>query len=366
MKSSTRYHLGIIVLGCGLILSFVHPLRYTSLYADSLPAIVGSFIPPVLATVVAVPLLVFLHTRDIDTAHLWRGVKWYVAGVVLFGGAMYVSFRTNIDPSGFSSMTWFSWGNWVISGSVIGLAMANYDIRRTWAVHRARTNKQRADQASQRLSVLNRVFRHDVRNQTNVILGYTELLEDNATVDDEVAAIEDAAASLADIAERMRKVHGTIEDETPQPVDLTNRAVDVIERFQETHPHAQVTTGISDGVHAQTYSIIDIVLDELLENAIEHNPLPAADCQVAVTVDHDEAGGNGFVEIVIEDNGPGIPDRERVVSTDRSETQLEHSSGTGLWLTRWVVDESSGEFDIEDADPAGSRIRLRLPTADAP
>ena len=68
-----------------------------------------------------------------------------------------------------------------------------------------------------------------------------------------------------------------------------------------------------------------------------------------------------MVEIVLEDNGPGIPERERLVQTDDVETQLDHSRGTSLWLARWVLDASEGDFAIEAAGPEGTRLVLRLP-----
>jgi signal transduction histidine kinase len=46
------------------------------------------------------------------------------------------------------------------------------------------------------------------------------------------------------------------------------------------------------------------------------------------------------------------------------ETPLQHSDGLGLWLVTWVVRSSGGDLTLDDADPRGSRVTLRLPTAD--
>lgn len=70
-------------------------------------------------------------------------------------------------------------------------------------------------------------------------------------------------------------------------------------------------------------------------------------------------------ELLIRDNGPGIPDRETVVTSGAVETALEHSRGTSLWLARWIVDESDGSFGIETPDSGGTEIRIRLPIAEA-
>lgn len=67
---------------------------------------------------------------------------------------------------------------------------------------------------------------------------------------------------------------------------------------------------------------------------------------------------------MIADNGPGIPPLEEVIlEEEEGETQLSHSLGTGLWLTRWVVEESNGSFDFDTPRAGGTRLVIQLPTA---
>lgn len=71
------------------------------------------------------------------------------------------------------------------------------------------------------------------------------------------------------------------------------------------------------------------------------------------------------VQIVVADNGPGIPDDERHVIESGEETPMSHSLGVGLWLMEWVTTTLGGEFTITDNEPRGARLEFELPVADS-
>jgi sensor histidine kinase regulating citrate/malate metabolism len=79
-----------------------------------------------------------------------------------------------------------------------------------------------------------------------------------------------------------------------------------------------------------------------------------------------DAPREGWVDVHVEDDGPGVPGSERdVVVGDAAITQLQHGSGIGLWMTRWLVGVFDGELVIEDNDPRGTVVTLRLPRSAA-
>jgi len=70
------------------------------------------------------------------------------------------------------------------------------------------------------------------------------------------------------------------------------------------------------------------------------------------------------VTVRVADDGPGIPDDEVAVLTDdRDITQLDHGSGFGLWLVKWVVDSYGGELRFDETDSGGTRVVLTLDAA---
>lgn len=72
----------------------------------------------------------------------------------------------------------------------------------------------------------------------------------------------------------------------------------------------------------------------------------------------DETPNSKSVDII--DNGPGIPEEELAVFDRAFETQLDHSSGLGLWLVHWIVTESETQIQFEEKSPEGTRIRLQF------
>lgn len=360
MRSCTRYRFGVGLVCIGIGLSFTVAATFAWFHADSNHEKFTVFIPSILAILTALWLATAIQRRKIPKSGYGRAAVWYLAGGLLFAVASYESFSENVGtvlPIG----TWFSVGNWAIAGSALGLILANYDLRRTQALREARLSERRATLTTQRLSVLSRVLRHDIRNKLSIILGRVQLLDQHGADPEDVESIEAAAESLLVIAERAQRLRSIVEDESPRPVNLTEMLTNRIDAFREEFPEARVTMNEVEPAVVSTYPDIQRSLEDLLENAIEHNPAPEADCEVEVSLRRVQSAEGETAEIRITDNGPGIPERERVVTTDDAETQLEHSRGMSLWTARWIADESGGDFKIDTTCPGGTRILLHLP-----
>jgi sensor histidine kinase regulating citrate/malate metabolism len=79
-----------------------------------------------------------------------------------------------------------------------------------------------------------------------------------------------------------------------------------------------------------------------------------------VTVERD---GDAY-ELRVADEGPGFGEIDRAALARGEETQLEHSSGLGLWLVRWTVTSSGGTLSIEEREPRGTVVTVGLPAAE--
>jgi signal transduction histidine kinase len=100
------------------------------------------------------------------------------------------------------------------------------------------------------------------------------------------------------------------------------------------------------------------VVRNLLDNAARH-----ASSIVAVelrTVDD-------TVELIVDDDGPGIPAEEREVVFERF-TRLDDGRardagglGLGLSMVRAIAEHHGGTVTIDDAPLGGARVRVRLP-----
>lgn len=73
------------------------------------------------------------------------------------------------------------------------------------------------------------------------------------------------------------------------------------------------------------------------------------------------------VEVIIEDDGPGIPDDKKVdamrpfVRLDESRSANTGGTGLGLSIAQTVIENHGGQLFLEDSDLGGLRVRVVLP-----
>ncbi|AUV81545.1 PAS domain-containing sensor histidine kinase [Salinigranum rubrum] len=215
----------------------------------------------------------------------------------------------------------------------------------------------------QRLRVLNRVLRHDLRNEVNVIQGHADLLlERNVTAEakEHARVIRKKAETLVELGEQTRKIDYTLHstDGVEKPLEITESIRDRLDSIQEEFPGAIVVADLPDEQWVLADDLIDSAMMNLIDNAIEHNDRVAP--QISVTIDPVTDDGVDYVEVAVADNGPGIPESERRVFTEGTETPLSHGSGLGLWLVEWIVTRSNGHLYFEENEPRGTVVRIRL------
>ena len=212
----------------------------------------------------------------------------------------------------------------------------------------------------QRRRVMNRVLRHDLRNDMNVVAGHAQILVEMLD-DDRVRhaeTIEQKASNLVQLGEKVRKIdqrlHGR--DRDFQRIELTRIVREEAQSIHETYPDASIRTRLED-VSIWGDTLIRTAVSNLIENALEHNDrsTPEVDIVAAYSAD------SGQVELTVSDNGSGIPEAERRVITAGIETPLEHISGLGLWLVKWIVEGMDGELTIETKETHGSIVTLSFP-----
>lgn len=211
-----------------------------------------------------------------------------------------------------------------------------------------------------RLSVNDRVLRHNLRNDMTVIHGYSELLEarlDGRDAED-ARTIRETVERLLDLTEKARQiadVHAADVDDS-QRIDIVEHIHSVVEDLEATYPDAEFRLDAprslrTTGVVPETFRV---ALHNVLDNAVRHNGSPDPHVEISVRADDDSS------RIEIRDDGPGIPEIERDALDAGFETQLEHSQGLGLWLTHSCVTTWGGELTVEPTD-CGTTVTVTLP-----
>ncbi|MDS0222118.1 ATP-binding protein [Haloarcula sp. S1AR25-5A] len=219
-------------------------------------------------------------------------------------------------------------------------------------------------QREQRLDVLNRLLRHDIRNEMNVVKGNADLLRDSADAD-ERERLDRIIRTVDDIVDRSNKigrVTEALETEQHSPTPLRKLLDTVISEARERNPDATITLTSEADLWIQGGPSVLIALEELVENAVEHRAAPEDPVEVEITATRTD--GTPGIRVAVHDNGPGIADHEREVIRSETETPLKHGSGVGLWLVNWIVRNLGGRMSFPDTDGPGTTVELQLPAAD--
>jgi two-component system phosphate regulon sensor histidine kinase PhoR len=152
-----------------------------------------------------------------------------------------------------------------------------------------------------------------------------------------------------------------------EPGDLNEPVRAACERFRrlERAPGLSLSVALAPDLPPvrMDAAAIDDVVTNLLSNAWKYRRGDAADIRVATRA------ARGRVEVVVEDDGIGIPrgERRRVFEMFyRAEDYLSRAvpgTGLGLALVRTIVRAHGGRVRVESSPRGGTAFRVRLPAA---
>lgn len=296
-----------------------------------------------------------LYRSGFSTANAVRIAVWNLLGVVVLGAVLWLHGMVQgpvvFGADGVESA--------LTAGNILAISTAAHVVIGVHDARRVRA-EQLADE-QRKLAVLNRALRHNLRNESTILVGHGERLEQE--VDD--PSLERSARV---VAERARTVGG-----------LADKAKTIIELFERErrveHPHdvrtmvdgaaaevtgdagATVDVSVPDGVWVWADDCYRTALGELVENALEHGEPPV---EVTVTADDE------WVHTCVRDAGAGVPAHESVVVGGEADiTPLTHASGLGLWLARSAAEANGGHLRFEE-ESAGTVVTLSHRRATGP
>jgi signal transduction histidine kinase len=206
----------------------------------------------------------------------------------------------------------------------------------------------------QRLTVLNRALRHNVRNELDIVLAHADRIDDP----DIRSAIREGATDLVDLSDRAREAEElmTASMASPERMDLAAVATAVAEQYRGGDHDGEISVDRPDELVLRSHrQVVQQVLSELVDNALTHADKPTPQVEVIV-----REGTEAAAELTVADDGPGIPERERRLLAAGDETPLEHGQGIGLWFVNWAVTQLGWELEFAENDPRGSRVTVRL------
>jgi len=258
-------------------------------------------------------------------------------------------------------------------GDTLGVTLECDRLRRDADEERRRKDRlehERA-QAEEASSNLMSVVAHEIRTPLTAIKAYTEALLDNLKNDR--APRERFLGIINDECDRLTRLVSDILDLSKleaghRPLRLTRFKLDelVAEAVQILEPAARgrqidVTARVPGDVmpEADRDLVLRLIVN-LVGNAIKFSP-PSSRVQLAA-----RDRGESFI-VVVEDEGPGIPEDElphvfeRFFRARQSGENTVDGTGLGLAISRGIVDLHGGRIWVESLQPHGSRFCFELP-----
>lgn len=215
---------------------------------------------------------------------------------------------------------------------------------------------------------------HELRTPLTAILGFSELLAEEIH-DPELAPHLDDLRREASVLEALignlldtSRLEAGLLQLNVHPVDLGASIAQAVEVVGHGHPGRQIVFKAPDELRpiAADGTRLRQVFINLIENASKYSP-NASTVRVTIWPVQDD-GDRSWIDVTIDDAGPGIPrsERTRVFERFRRLSTHERAPGTGigLYIVKALVEAHGGAITVEDPpELPGSRFRVRLPIA---
>ena len=99
------------------------------------------------------------------------------------------------------------------------------------------------------------------------------------------------------------------------------------------------------------------ILFNLMMNACQAIKAQEIEGEIAISA----VQQNGHVNILIRDNGPGIPSDKINQIFEPFYTTKDDGTGLGLYVTKQLVEKSNGKISVKSKFPSGVEFSLRFP-----
>ncbi len=204
------------------------------------------------------------------------------------------------------------------------------------------------NEAVDTLKLLNRMLRHDILNNLNVILLTLESVKvsgkDKVMIRHALNSVEKSVRLI----ERARELEKMLfSGRSLKGV----RVIEIVEEVAKRHPEVEVN--IVGDLNILADEAFESVVDNIISNSKKHGK--------ATRVDVEMTENGNYCIIKFKDNGTGIPDEiKEKVFQEGFVAGESGNTGLGMFIVKQVVNRYGGEVWIEDNFPRGTIVSMKL------
>lgn len=224
------------------------------------------------------------------------------------------------------------------------------------------------------VGVMSAQLAHEINNPLTTVMGYAQLL-----LEDKPAEHPDHAGLqlIADEAERMKKIVGALlrYARAESVDDQVSGGSDNYCDLQATVGHAvslalpqlrksslRVSDDVAPGLRV---TIAGRALEQVLVNLLQ-NAIHATNGTGTIRITGGPTAGDVAAEIIVSDDGPGVPeaDRQRIFDPFFSTKQAAAGTGLGLAVCKHLISTAGGSIELREPSaeyPRGATFAIMLP-----
>ncbi len=228
------------------------------------------------------------------------------------------------------------------------------------------TNKKESEEfmiRAEKMSIAGQLaagIAHEIRNPLTALKGFLQLLQSGnenkeayyQIMFDELTKIEKVTSELLYISKPMTNALASH--------SVKKMIVDIVQLFQPQAMKKEIQLAYNDQNHLFVHcdeTQIKQVLINLIKNAIEVMEEPGT-----ITITTEEV--DGFVQIDVSDEGPGIDESISHKLNEPFFTTKQDGTGLGLVITKQIVDRHYGTLEVLANKSVGCTFRVRLPISE--
>lgn len=217
----------------------------------------------------------------------------------------------------------------------------------------------------QQTAMLQRVMRHNMRNDLQKIRGWAEVLAEEETAEsrtthlDRIEAILDEWETMIEQVKELRQL--TEATQADQSIVATQSVVDnLTEWSHETELDVTVKSTVAEPSDEWISATVEDAVTQLLSIAAgrstEHDPT----AEVTVTKTTDD-----WLEVTAFVTESALTAAETAVLATGEETELAHAQGVAVWLIRTMISEAGGGITAKTAE-GKTNVQFKMPIHQPP
>jgi light-regulated signal transduction histidine kinase (bacteriophytochrome) len=215
-------------------------------------------------------------------------------------------------------------------------------------------------QQRQRTAMMQRVMRHNMRNDLNKVRGWAQLIAEESNAEaraDQLGHVERTLDEWEAMAEELKKIRQVSQStDANQPTTEARSVItDVVSHSREAHPTLEIEAITGDVEGLRIPSVVEEAITALIRVTADRQTDEAAQVDVSLSDSTDD-----WIQIDIVDTGRRLTEMETEVLATGEETALIHGQGTGVWLVRTMIKEAGGDISAQRRDTEVT-VSFRVP-----